>query len=408
MPVHGFRLFVATVYPERRQTQVDFGECGARHYRDVAAEVLEQMMDKVLVTERRQDTPIDDGDGATDDDPPQDPLYGRKGLSLRRVQVEGHLIYGEMLVGTFGGHEEALDAPPEESPELVEVQESEDTDTAQPPTAGLDLRRRAPARRFRFVLCMPESGTRGVLAVEDISGSCPRTLLREWLNKRGKDAADAALAAVPQPEGTPKAKGKKEPTWWRVDINPALDEEHFERMIAQGQLDRVELKRTAIASDGSRPRTDLHVIAPILDATNRRAAFLDLAKTWTQVARERRRPPERRARRSKDEREREEEEARAARMQTDREGAEALAALVDPAIQQIEFDDGWIVVEDAGEKTKRVSPSRISELFTYEINRKRQPTPLEFYQAARGKALALAAPLQLALEWPATPAILKE
>jgi len=402
MPVHGFRLFVAELAPERGQSRVDFSECGERHYQDVVADTLGQMMDQTLVTAKRQDTPIDAGDGSGDDDVPEDPLAGRKGFSLRKLRADGRLLYGEALVGTFGGHEEALEAPPEGEPELVEVSEASDTDTVQPPAGGLDLRRRAPARRFRFVLCLPEKGTQGILGVEDISGSCPRTLLRELINKTAKDRADAALGA-----GATLAAVARQPkavSWWRLDITAALDEQHFKNMLDRGQLDRVELVRKAITSDGSREKTDLKVIAPILDATTKATAFIGLAKTWAEVARSRRRPEGRRPRRSKEEREQEDAATRNAKLQSDRDGAGALAALVDPTVAQIEFDDGWLVVED-GEKTKKISPSRVSELFVYEINRKRQPTALEFYLEVRAKALALADPLQLALEWPASPSI---
>ena len=58
-----------------------------------------------------------------------------------------------------------------------------------------------------------------------------------------------------------------------------------------------------------------------------------------------------------------------------------------------------------GDRTKRISPSRISELFTYEIDRERRPSNLDFYKADRSRAQRLANPLKLHLEWPATIAV---
>ncbi len=171
----------------------------------------------------------------------------------------------------------------------------------------------------------------------------------------------------------------------------AIDEAYFEDMIANGKLDRggVEVRRLqvtgAVPERTARHRSHPGRDHPPLDGLPR------LAKTGATLARERRR---RRSVRL--------DGRRGARAAGDRSAGGQRCRRI---VRALRLSRPWstplrehrvrrrrLVVEDAAEKTKRVSPSRISELFTYRVNRKRQPSPLEFYQAARGKALALPTP----------------
>lgn len=405
MPTYGYRIFVVELYAGQKQTPIKFSETNEGHYRDVAAGLLRGMRDQTLVEERRgghdaEPGPdgVDDVEGARDEEA-TDPYAGRKAMAVRLVHQQDELIYGEVLVGVFGDHETAL-----EPPSLVEVsddsdqgpEQGSDPDASTPP-AGLDLKGRAPARRYRFVLNLPEDGKRGVLVVEDVNRSCPVDLLIRWLRQRSK------AAAVPRSTAEAAGRAASAPAaWWRPRATAAVDDQQFNALLARGRLSKVELVKYRIAADGSRPTEDLRVVAPHPETRTRPEDLTALARRWYQDVQGRReartqqtKPP----RMSKDERAAAKADAEFLRQQTDREAAQEMAGLLGPEVAQIDYDDGWLVLED-DDRTKRVSPSRISELFTYVLGHDRRPSTLDFYSAARASALRLAQPLQLSLEWP--------
>lgn len=408
MPVYGYRLFVVQLFAGMARTPVDFSECGGKHYIDIATQLLKDMRGVTLVQPKRTDLAADEDVVEAEAQTTIDPLAGRKGLAVRVVHQEGALIYGEALVGTFGDHEAALAAPPElvEVP-LPDVGEDAGEPEFLPPLASedIDLKGRAPARRFRFVLNLPAEGTLGALFVEDISRSCPVDLIVGWLRRRAKDAADATLAEVS--EDATSAERRKAAAWWRLMATAAIDDQHFNEMLEQGHLNKVELVRHSIASDGTRGAEDLRLTAPRPEALTPADDLVQLAKDWYQVYKERRNKvidgqPAKRL--SKDERKAVKAQELEVKNQTDQEAAQEMAALLGNPVVDLSFDDGWLVLQD-GDRTKRISPSRISELFTYEIDRERRPSNLDFYKAGRFRAQRLANPLKLHLEWPATIAV---
>lgn len=409
MPVYGYRLFVVQVFAGKGRTSVPFADCGGRNYRDIATELLEDMQGKTLVQPKRPDLPVDDDvAGEADLRTPAHPLAGRKALAVRVVHQERDLIYGEVLVGTFGDHEAALAAPPE----LIEVPPEEDvtagsggdgelsTDSSAEAT-DIDLTGRAPARRYRFVFNIPDEGALGALVVEDISRACPVELIIAWLRRRAEEAAEGRLAELP--ESATSQVQTRASTWWRPMATAAVDDMHFNEMLDAGRLNRVELVRHSVSADGSRQAEDLRLTAPRPEALTPVSDLVQLAKDWYEVVKERRSGalPAPQGRVSAEERKTAKADARARRQQTDEEAAKAMAALLGDHFVGLGFDDGWLVLEDGG-RTKRISPSRISELFVYEIDRNRRPSNLEFYEAGRRRAQRLANPLKLNLNWPST------
>lgn len=393
---YGYRIFVVDLFQGMSRKQIDFAHAGGRHYREVAVELLSAIRGRTVLDERRREPGAADvlEDATTpdieDDDPILDPLMGKRALSLELLHAQDAVVYGEVLVGKYGDHESALGAP-----QLVEV----DDELSGEPELRLSLAGRAPARRFRFMVNLPNAGKFGIVVVEDISRSCPIDPLVRQLRYRSQDAAAAVKSAKP-------ASGTSEPgataPWWRPSVTPAIDDDHFSEMIRQGKLDRVELVRHSIGSDGQRSEEQFRLTASRPEALTSGAEFIALIREWVEDFRRRREGPRTQTKRvSKEERAARDISERLERRQTDQEAAGAMAALLGENIQSIEFDDGWVVMKD-GDRTKKVSPSRISELFTYELDRDRRPSDLDWYSAARTTALRLATPLRINLEWPAT------
>lgn len=173
-------------------------------------------------------------------------------------------------------------------------------------------------------------------------------------------------------------------------------------MIEQGKLNKVELVRHSVGGDGQRRQETLRVTAPNPEALSVAGQFQELVERWVTSFRSRQSPEVvSRRRRSKEERAEEQAAQRARRLETDAGAAREMAALLGEELKDIDFDDGWIVLND-GNRTKKISPTRISELFNYVLNEDRRPSNLEWYEAARNKALRLATPLKLSLTWPDT------
>lgn len=390
MTNYGYRVFVLELFPGMGRKSVDFAKAGGSHYQTVAAGLLSGVRDRIVLDEKRRpgsgDPDILEEAGPASDSEPalSDPLIGKRALALEVLGVQETLLYGEVLVGKYGDHESALGAP------QLEADDDHDDEVPEP---HLSLTGRAPARRFRFVFNFPATGKQGIVVVEDISRSCPIEAIVRLLRYRSQDSAKAAPA--PSSDGPGPAK-----PWWRPVVTAAVDDEHFNQMIEQGKLQRLELVRHRVASDGQRHQEELRLTAPRPEELTSGQELVALVRQWVEQARRRHETPRARSkRRTKEERAAADLAEQQARRQNDQEAATAMAALLGEEVKSLDFDDGWLVVQD-GDRTKKISPSRISELFTYQLQQDRRPSNLEWYRAARGTALRLATPLKINLEWP--------
>ena len=396
MTSYGYRIFVVDLFQGMSHKQIDFGHAGKQHYRQIIVELLSAIRGRTVLDERRREPDaVDEPEAAPTPDTEEnhsdlDPLMGKRALALELLHAQDAVVYGEVLVGKYGDHESALGAP-----QLIEV----DDEMLSEPEKHLSLAGRAPARRFRFVINLPNAGKLGLVVVEDISRSCPIDPLVRQLRYRSQDAATAINSAKP----TSGAREPKVPApWWRPSVTPAIDDDHFTEMIRQGKLDRVELVRHSVGSDGQRSNEQFRLTASRPEALTSGSEFIALIREWVEDFRSRREGPRTQAKRlTKEERAARDVNKRLERRQTDQEAASAMAALLGENIESLDFDDGWVVMKD-GDRTKKVSPSRISELFTYELDRDRRPSDLDWYSAARTTALRLATPLRINLEWPPT------
>lgn len=391
---YGFRLFVVQIFDGMKQTPMPFKICGRGGYVEHARRLLGDHAEQTVV-EAGKDSESDEDPNAVEVEPPATHLAGRRGFEVQVAEIKEGLLYGEILVGTFGGHERAL-AEPDRPPQLVDV---DDPDAPDPD----DLSGRAPARRYRFILNAPSESTHGILAVEDISRSCPVDPLVGWLKRWGRDAADAVGAKREDDDDRPSAR------WWRIRTIPAVDFDHFERIIRNGQIEKIELVKYAIGQSGRRGTVGIRLEAPNPSSLGEGVTeqLLSMVGGWAEgfmgdrAERRRRARGERRQRQSltrEQLRQPEQELAERAR-NTDSAAANAMAAVLGEGVQEVGFDDGWLVVDQGGEKTK-ISPSRINDTFVYPVTTEGRPLLVGWYGVVRGTALRLNNALELDVEWP--------
>jgi hypothetical protein len=83
---------------------------------------------------------------------------------------------------------------------------------------------------------------------------------------------------------------------------------------------------------------------------------------------------------------------------TPKEGASQLAVILGDEVNNLDFDDGWIVVKSEGGE-KKIRPNQMPDLFTYFIDTV-PPNDDELYQSARAKYLRLRQSSQIEVDWP--------
>lgn len=205
----------------------------------------------------------------------------------------------------------------------------------------IDISDYSPTREYRFAFYFPEPGNEGILAVEAISGACPTRYLVQWARWWSQAAG---------------MKAKPEEPWYNLRASALADAVQISDFIDNSQV--VEVVLVAGKKGASRQRkTEEFRITSTLNVQGKAKALQEL-NAVIQAG------------------------------QSDEELAEALAAHLGRNVEDIDLDDGWVVVDtDYGQQ--QISPSRIPDVFTYPIG-ETEPDDPTFYDALKVKARALA------------------
>ncbi|SCL61786.1 hypothetical protein GA0070606_3504 [Micromonospora citrea] len=350
MANYGYRLYTFQIANGDKRKAVNFKDCSGEHYVDVAQRLLKSLSQQTMIG----DAPLNSTDvlGVVNDQSQGDVqrYVDEPAFRVEEVRVVDRTIRATVLSGKFGSHEKALSAAGAEQ--------------------DADIRDKAASKRFRLVLALPDDGFTGILAVEDISRSQPVSAITRWL--RWSSRGEAVASSTPD----------KEAPWWRPIVHPLADEARLIQMISEGNANKLELVKLSITSARTRQQERFRVSAPVVDE-GMAAQIAQIVKGWirrTSVA---------------------ETSGEVSDWTTDEEAAKQLAAVVGPEIANLDVDDGWVVLSDADEKTKKVSPTRMSEVFTYAQPRgDRSDTPT-FYALVKQTAQRLQAAANLTIDWPA-------
>jgi len=216
----------------------------------------------------------------------------------------------------------------------------------------VDLLGLAPSRGYRAMLVLPSQGDLGVLAVEDVARACPRDMVVKWLNAQVK--RDAVSSGS---------------TSWRISIKPMTDLDQLARLDRKS-VERVEFRKHGIDRDGTTGQTGLAVTVSSGIDRSLGAKIKAKAKGWlgqTDV--------------------------------TDKLAARELAVLVGHNLEEVDFDDAWVVMSDEDVSMSKISPSRATDVFIYRIA-DTVPTDTAFARAAGDIARRLMKARELSIEWP--------
>lgn len=208
------------------------------------------------------------------------------------------------------------------------------SDTLSP----IDISDYSPTRDYRFAMWFPESGETGIVAVEAISGACPTRYLTQWARWWSQFMAEATSG-----------------TWYNLVANPLGDSVQINEFIDNSRLVEMVLVAGG-AGNGRLRRAEEFRITSTLDIQGK-AKALNSLKTVVNAG------------------------------QSDDDLAELLARELGRNVEDIDLDDGWLVL-DTEYGQHQVSPSRIPDIFTYPIA-ETEPDDLDFHAAVSRKAREL-------------------
>lgn len=351
MTTYGFRLFSAELIKQAGRKAHDYSGCDGEHYIDLAERLLATLRRTAIGKPKLRDSIPDESSNSDDT---SENHFGQKAFQVTRISRTLGIIEGTAFVGTVGQHKRALGVPGV----------SNDSDISSS----------AASREHRFILALPEKGTLGVVAMESIGRSCPVDLLRDWLARASQ--MEAAERNTRQKQA---GESSKRVPWWKLRLRQMTDEQHLQELIESGKLARIELSKKQILPDRKREEEKLHLTSPRIEGSLAQEVGRVIGDWFARF-------------RSRDLAE------TVAAMDTEKQGAQQLAAIIGDGVENIDFDDGWIVVNDqAGEK--RVSPSRMPELFTYFIDWS-PPSDADFYRQVRDRAALLSRSAEIDVNWP--------
>ncbi|MFJ1767838.1 hypothetical protein ACIOD2_46480 [Amycolatopsis sp. NPDC088138] len=355
---YGYRLFKFELRDGFGRSPVNLSECAGEHYADIAIHLLQLLKSTQIGRPTLRNSPAPEEENEISGDE-VDNVSGQKAfqvISATRVQ---RAIFGEVFAGLFSEYEVALGVPGR--------------------TEDRELGEHAPSKRFRFALVLPEDAVVGVLVVEVIGRVCPVDLLVRWL---AYCSQQLALGAESDDEGydEPSTSRPKAIKWWKPVAQPMMDNDRLQEIIKQGKFGSIELIKHEVQTDRTRRKTKFKLKAPSIDEGVAQEVAAAIKGWFTERLSS------------------ENEESR--KLSTDKDGAKVLAAIFGESVQNLDFDDGWVQVEDEAGRKTNISPSRMSEIFTYPLSDGKKVDDATFYDQARVTFGCLATAAKIDVDWP--------
>ncbi|MCX4963625.1 hypothetical protein OHA98_02095 [Streptomyces sp. NBC_00654] len=339
MTSYGYRLFTLSVFRGSKRTPINFKDCEGEHYKETVARLLKSLEVPVV-----GDPPssLEEAAASAPDD-----FRGKPALRIEGVELVDNTVRATVWVGKIGSHAKAM---------------SRDVSVAD-----FDISDKAAINGFRVVFAFPEDGTKGILAVESISRSCPVAPLVKWLRYRSleedhKKNQGAGVVAL----------------GWRSKVEGLTDEARLSEMIEAGLAQGLVLVKQSITPGRTRAEKEFEIRAPLVnDGKVKQVAAL--VRGWAAQAKDG-------------------DGSHAAT--TNAQAARQLAAIVSSEIKDLDLNDGWVELADPDDQVRRINPSTMTDVFTYKLSEDQPVDTPKFYAEVRGTAVGLQAAAKIAIEWP--------
>lgn len=185
-----------------------------------------------------------------------------------------------------------------------------------------DILGKSPGHPYRCAVLLPQSGTKGVLAVESIDKSHPSPVVVSWLARGSHQRAQLMGGDTDV---------------WRPVVRAVRDLPRLRQMIMHAEDAKVRLTKKIVSGSGRRGRRKLLVEFAITTRTERDDVF-QWARHYLGMADD----------------------------GLQGNGIVELAEVVDDSMAGLGFTDGSIVVTDP-EGTKKIGPNHLDEIFEYPV-----------------------------------------
>lgn len=205
-----------------------------------------------------------------------------------------------------------------------------------------DLANLAPSNVYRVELLFPRDDRGGLLVVETNGRACPFDAIPRWLTVAGEILG-----------GTPTSAGGSERITWKLRTSALLDREHLAALLMEGEKVQLNLRGTAPPGSGISSGPPVRLEIEVDTQVSRQNMIKKLMD----------------------------------RMQGLSQSPSDLLAVVelDDQLDDFDFQDGSIRVEDASGEAKTILLNKIEEVFTYPTKKDLRPTAPEWTAAARTK-----------------------
>lgn len=218
------------------------------------------------------------------------------------------------------------------------------------------LDKKSPAQWYRMEFLIPDKGTKGLVVTESISRGSALPALVAWVNHVMREQhGDLSMLRLMVPQMT--------------------DLERLKAVMNGDTVSEIHLVQKSAAIDGVPDDGSIKVVEKVR-STNKMSSAKRLVGTWWDKL-------------ATDEKYTEDE-----RLQQ----VQLLAQVVNPALAGIEFDDGIVKLDPGSGKKVEVRPSRVGELFTYDIAEAR-PGDTLWEDSVKTRALAMAKADGVSVAW---------
>lgn len=207
------------------------------------------------------------------------------------------------------------------------------------PAAWLDLKRHAAGNRYRGLFYLPSDGFKGLLALETIPSSAhPVESLNAWLARAAVEVFNEDVSAVAaKPEGE---RDGLRPAPFKLNFKQLVNYERLSKMIKETSDVELVLRRTTIGKGSKKNSEKVRLVTKIDTQVERHKAVQVAQSLYGKVV---------------------------GTDDDDTAGLAELESLVPSDVSGLEFNDGYIKVDDGNNGVKKIGIDTIDRYFNYPV-----------------------------------------
>lgn len=229
------------------------------------------------------------------------------------------------------------------------------------PATYLDLKKHAAGNRYRGLLYLPPDGYKGLLALETIPSSAhPIESLNAWLARAAIEiAAEDATAVAAKPEAEREGL---DPAPFKLNFKQLVNYERLSKMIKETSDVEVVLRRTTIGKGSKKNSEKVRLVTKIDTVAERNKAVQVAQSLYGKV------------------------------VGHDTDGTAGLAELESLApgdVSGLEFNDGYIKVDDGNNGVKKIGIDTMDRYFNYPVGSAQQLPAAKWEQRVAAEVVSL-------------------